>query len=136
MNIRASASFRAGDASRFLNALIPRVVAGVTDGCNAVLDVSRQYVPVDTGELVSSGGVEVELLGQKVQGAVSYTSGHAAYNEFGTGRRGEASGHGGPGIEYNPDWPGMPGHPYLRPAIDVSHEAILDALEAQGFTKA
>ena len=115
-------------------AIAPSVEAAVTNGANAVLAISRQYVPVDTGELVSSGGVEVEMKGLQIVGAVTYTAGHAAYVEMGTGRRGAESGHGAPGIEYDPNWPGMSGTPYLRPALDSGRPDILAAFAEQGFT--
>ena len=133
MNIRATSTFRAGDLSRLMAAIAPRVEAAVTNGANAVLEISRQYCPVDTGELVSSGGVEVEMKGLQIVGAVSYTSGHAAYVEMGTGRRGAESGHGAPGITYNPNWPGMAGSPFLRPALDSGRPDILASFTDQGF---
>ena len=99
-----------------------------------MLDISRQYVPVDTGDLASSGGVDVDVKGITVVATVSYTSGHAAFNEFGTGRRGADSGNAAPGITYDPNWAGMTGHPYLRPALDSGRPDILAAFREQGFT--
>ena len=109
---------------------MPKLVAGATAATAAVLEISQGLVPVDTGELKASGGTSVEWAGQRVTGYVTYSSPHAAYNEFGTGRRGEASGHGAPGITYDPNWPGMPGQPYIRPALDIGRQQILDAFTA------
>jgi hypothetical protein len=130
LNLRASSTFRAGDFARLESKLVPKLVAGVTNATAAVLDISLQMVPYDTGELAASGGTSTEWKGRKVVGYVSYTSGHAAYNEFGTGRRGAESGHGAPGIEYKMSWPGMPGHPYLRPALDIGRQQTVDAIRA------
>ena len=129
MNLRATPTFRAGDFSRVEALLVPRLVTGATAAAQAVLDISQGLVPVDTGELKASGGISVEWVGQKVSGFVIYTSGHAAFNEFGTGRRGEASGNGGPGISYDPNWPGMAGSPYVRPALDLGRQQIFDAFK-------
>ena len=133
MNLKATASFRSGDTTRALANIGVRVKAAITNGANAVLDISRQYVPVRTGKLASSGGVEVDVQGTKIIGTISYTASYAAYNEFGTGKRGAASGHGAPGIEYDPNWPGMPGHPYIRPALDAGRPQVLGAFADQGF---
>ena len=129
MNLRATPTFRAGDFSRLEAKLVPLLTTGAQNAANAVLEISQGLVPVDTGELKASGGTSVEWVGTKVSGYVVYTSEHAAYNEFGTGRRGEASGHGGPGISYDPNWPGMPGSPYIRPALDIGRQQIFDAFK-------
>jgi HK97 gp10 family phage protein len=48
---------------------------------NDVLDISQQFVPVDTGELKESGLVEV-IAEDEVH--VGYSAGHAIFPEFGT----------------------------------------------------
>ena len=130
MNLRASSTFRAGDFARLEAKIVPRLVAGVQNATEAVLGIALGMVPYDTGELAASGGTSTEWKGSKVVGYVSFTSGHAAYNEFGTGRRGAESGHGAPGIEYKLSWPGMAGHPYLRPALDIGRQQTVDAIRA------
>ena len=129
MNFRAQSTFKAGDFSRLEALLVPKLIAGATAAAAAVLDISQSLVPVRTGELKASGGTRVEWTGQRVSGYVVYTSPHAAYNEFGTGRRGEASGHGGPGITYDSNWPGMTGSPYIRPALDIGRSQIVTAFQ-------
>ena len=133
MNLRAESTFRAGDFSRLESIIVPRIIAAVTAGTDAVFQESQVLVPVDTGELKESGSQSVAWEGQKVTGTIEYSAAHAAYNEFGTGQRGAASGHGAPGITYNPEWPGMPGTPYIRPAIDTKRLEIQRAFEDQGF---
>jgi hypothetical protein len=129
VNFRAKSTFKAGDFSRLEALLVPKLIAGATAAAAAVLDISQGLVPVRTGELKASGGTRVEWTGQRVSGYVVYTSPHAAYNEFGTGRRGEASGHGGPGITYDSNWPGMTGSPYIRPALDIGRSQIVTAFQ-------
>jgi hypothetical protein len=57
--------------------------------------------------------------------AVVFDSPHAAYVEYGTGQRGEASAGAGDG-PYDPNWPGMVAQPFLRPATDLSRPAIVE----------
>ena len=130
VNFRATATFRAGDWSRLEAKLVPLLTVGAQNAAAAVLEISQGLVPVDTGELKASGSTTVEWKGSRVTGYVVYSSPHAAYNEFGTGKRGEASGNGGPGISYDPNWPGMTGHPYMRPALDIGRQATVDAFRA------
>lgn len=111
---------------------MPRIQEAVLQGAASVLEISKQYCPVDTGRLVSSGGAVVEWAGQKVVGTVEYSAPYAAYVEFGTGARGAASSGAGP-YDYRMDWPGMVAQPYLRPALDQGRPAILEAFADQGF---
>ena len=134
VDFRAKSDYRAGDYSRLLAAIAPRAIAAVTTGTAAVFNRSQELVPVDTGELKSSGSQSVEWSGDMVTGTVEYSADHAAYNEFGTGRRGAASGYAAPGITYNENWPGMSGSPYIRPALDESKPAIKAAFLENGFT--
>ncbi len=129
MNIRASATFRAGDFSRLESVLVPKLIAAVDQATETVLERAIPRVPVDTGELVSSGGRETEWKGKQVTGSVSFTAEHAAYVEMGTGIRGAESAGAGEGISYSPTWPGMPAQPFLRPALDESKPDIQEAFE-------
>ena len=145
MNIRANATFRAGDFARLEARILPKIIRAVTGGTEAVLQNSLQNVPVDSGELASSAGQEIEHKGQKVVGSVSYTASHASFNEFGTGIIGAGT-YPYPlpqeGVPYTgswiydykrQNWRGMVATPYLRPALDQSHGAILDSFRAEGF---
>ena len=134
VDFRAKSDYRAGDYSRLLAAIAPRAIAAVTTGTAAVFNRSQELVPVDTGELKSSGSQSVEWSGDMVTGTVEYSADHAAYNEFGTGRRGAASGNAAPGITYSENWAGMSGSPYIRPALDESKPAIKAAFLDNGFT--
>ena len=108
---------------------MPLLVGGVTAATQAVFDISQGLVHVDTGELKSSGITSVEWTGTKVTGYITYTAGHAAYNEFGTGRRGAASPGAGP-YPYKQDWPGMAAIPFMRPALDIGRQQTVDAIRA------
>jgi HK97 gp10 family phage protein len=113
--------------------VVPVVVAAVTESAEAVAAEAQTIVPVDTGELRDSiAAGPVALIGTTVQGSVEATAPYAAYVEFGTGQRGEASAGAGPG-PYSPDWPGMPAQPYMRPALDTARPAILEAFAKRGL---
>ena len=90
---------------------------GVTRWAEAVLAGAQAIVPVRTGELRSSGHLEVNRTRGQASAAVVFDAPYAVYVEFGTGQRGAASAGDGPG-PYSPSWPGMPAQPYLRPAFD------------------
>jgi len=145
VNIRANATFRAGDFSRLESVLVPKLIAAVDQATELVLATSQQLVPVDTGDLVSSGGREVQWRGTKVMGSVSYTSAHASFVEFGTGLIGSGtypfqlpqSGVPFTGswiYDYkHQNWKGHIAQPYLRPALDISHEGIIAGFLNRGF---
>ena len=135
MNLRANATFRAGDFSRVEALLVPKMIAGAGAGAQVVYQASQEIVHVDTGELKDSGvqPCPVEWVGKRVTGYVVYTARHAAYNEFGTGIRGAASPGAGP-YSYNSNWPGMAAIPFLRPPLDTERPQILAAFrEALGL---
>ena len=133
MNFKATSTFTPVAISRAMQSVVPRIVAAVEESQGAVASEAQAIVPVDTGELQSSIGTgPVELVGSTVRGTVEATAPYAAYVEYGTGQRGEASAGAGPG-PYSPSWPGMPAQPYMRPALDSARPAILDAFAKQGF---
>lgn len=129
MNFRAQSTFRAGSFAALEAKLVPRLLKGAQAGADAVLDASQAIVPVDTGALKDSAGARVEWVGQKVSGYVTYGAYYAAYVEFGTGARGAGSAGAGP-YPYKLSWPGMVAQPYIRPALDSSRQAVLDAFRA------
>jgi hypothetical protein len=53
---------------------------------------------------------------------------HAAYVEFGTGRRGAGSAPAGAPGGYDSHWPGMAAQPYLYPAAQMARGAFLERL--------
>ena len=146
MNIRAHATFRAGDFARLEARIVPKIMAAVDEGAQAVLDESRTLVPVDTGELVSSGGKEVTWEGHKVTGAVSYLAPWASFVEVGTGLRGMGTyPYMVPqtGVPFtgswvydfrNQGWIGHAASPFLRPALDLARDAIMGGFRNQGFS--
>lgn len=142
MGLSATATFRGGN----LSGLLAKVAGGLYDGVSAaaqlVYEEAVSRCPVDTGELVSSIGVEVFRGIQNVQqggpiagslfsvtAQVAPHTDYAAYVEYGTGVRGASSAGAGPG-PYNPSWPGMVAQPYMRPALDNNREAAKDVIAA------
>jgi hypothetical protein len=136
MNIRANVTFQAGSFAKLEAAIVPRIIAAVDGATELVLGSSQQLVPVDTGELVSSGGRETQWKGQRVTGSVSYSSPHASFVEFGTGIIGSGTypfplpQEGVPITgswiyDYkHQNWQGMYARPYLRPALDMNSSGI------------
>ncbi len=145
MNIRANSTFQAGNFARLEALIVPRITAAVDAATALVLATSQSLVPVDTGELVSSGGMEVQWKGQRVTGSVSYSSPHASFVEFGTGLIGSGTypyplpQEGVPITgswiyDYKrQNWQGMSAQPYLRPALDQNRGEILALFGKQGF---
>ena len=125
MNVRATATWTPrNSAGQFIEAIVkPAAMEAARAAAALVLERSQQIVPVDTGELKASGKIVERQTDKTVVAEIVYTAEHAAYVEFGTGQRGAGSPGAGP-YPYNPNWPGMAAQPYLRPAIDESHEAI------------
>ncbi len=132
MNIFSSSSFVPGSIAAVEESITSRVIVAVTEGTEVVMNLAKELVAVDTGELQASGYMTVTLSGQNVIGSVIFDAGHSAYVEFGTGIRGAASEGAGPG-PYNPSWPGMPSQPFLRPALDSSWPNIFLAFKEAGF---
>jgi HK97 gp10 family phage protein len=129
MNLTSFSRYQPRDDGRFVQAVIDEaVMQAVTDWATAVFNSSQELVPVDTGELKDSGHVVVTKTGKTVSAAVVYDSDHSVFVEFGTGIRGAASAGAGDG-PYNPNWPGMPAQPYLRPAFDQHRD------EAESMTR-
>ncbi len=145
MNIRANATFQAGNFARLEAIIVPRIIAAVDGATELVLGSSQQLVPVDTGELVSSGGRETQWKGQRVTGSVSYTSPHASFVEFGTGIIGSGTypfdlpREGVPFTgswvyDYkHQNWQGMYARPYLRPSLDQNQGSIVQLFGKHGL---
>lgn len=133
MNFRTSAKFTPVSISRLMQTQVPKMVAAIEQGCEAVVTEAEAIVPVDTGELRESIHVaSVSLIGTTVQGSVVADAPHAAYVEYGTGFRGQASAGAGVG-PYSESWPGQAAQPYMRPALDSSRGEILAAFRKNGF---
>ncbi len=124
--IHATAQFTPrNDLGRFIaDRITPFVRQATLDAGRIVLAEAQAIVPVDTGELKDSGQVTLRETDVSIIADVEFTSGHAAYVEFGTGIRGSESPGAGP-YDYDPNWPGMPAQPYLRPALDTARPEML-----------
>ena len=131
MNIRANSTFRAGDWSRLEALLVPKLIAGAQAGADAVLAISQERVPVDTGALRASGGTAVEWTGHKVVGYISYSAPYSAFVEFGIRQRGAAGEWAGP-FNYS-EGTGFAGFGYMRSSLDTGRGQVLTAFrEALG----
>lgn len=98
------------------------VTKAVTDGCTLVLNVAKEYCPVDTGALRDSIDSSVEDAPNGVNGTVFAGMFYAPYVEFGTGRKGDPSAP----YAHVETWPGMVAQPYMRPAFDENKAAVVD----------
>ena len=125
MNFKAQSSFSGLNLSVAQAAFETAARLSVEQGAAAVLETAESIVPVDTGELRESGHVELLQSGPQPSAAVVFDSEHAAYVEYGTGIRGAASPGAGEG-PYDPNWPGMPAQPYLRPSLDIERPNIAE----------
>lgn len=127
--------------------VVPKIVAAMQEGQEAVVSEAQMIAPVRSGDLVSKiGPGPVEIKGTIVSGTVVSESDHAGFVEFGTGLRGrgtypyELPQSGVPITgswiyDYkNQQWIGMVAQPYLRPALDSARPEILGAFEKRGFT--
>jgi hypothetical protein len=145
VNIRANVTFQSGNFSRIEALIVPRIVAAVDAATDLVLGVSQQLVPVDAGELVSSGGRETQRKGTRVTGSISYSAPRASFVEFGTGIIGsgtypyELPREGVPFTgswiyDYkHQNWQGHSARPYLRPALDQNRGNIVALFGRHGF---
>jgi HK97 gp10 family phage protein len=129
-SFKASAVFTPrGAGGRFVPVVLaPAAAEGVNAALKVIYDRSQDLVAVDTGALKASGKInEAQNTGLSVSGSVEYTEPYAAFLEFGTGIRGAESAGAGAG-PYNPKWPGMAAQPFMRPAIDESHDEVKEAI--------
>ena len=127
------------------DAAVKAVEKGMKQGIKYTQAEAKLLCPVDTGDLRNSIKSRVEIDGRAVSGIVATNNDHAAYVEFGTGQRGEASPSPPKsdleGLHYKKDWKGQPAQPFLYPAIHatkdqvtkvVSDVAIKELLKAVG----
>lgn len=106
MGFSATSSFQAGNVAGLVERIRNAAAATVEGVAKQVLQQAQVIVPVDTGELYSSGNLETQQEAEMVWGFVNFDSGHAAYVEFGTYK--------------------MQAQPYLRPAMDAAKALLLD----------
>ena len=143
MILRGKPSFKAGNMAAVEQMLVPRLIAGALAGAGVVLAAAQEIVPVDTGELRDSGDADHWVWnGHKVTAFVTFSAGHAAFVEFGTGLRGmgtypfnlptTGTPYTGSWVyDYKrQNWIGMVAQPYLRPALDIGRAGALDAMRA------
>lgn len=87
---------------------------------------AKRLAPVDTGRLRASIHKELRGLTAEVIASTDY----AAFQEFGTGRRGAQSGVETPsGYDYGPSR-GVSAQPYMRPALERHRAGFVRDLKA------
>lgn len=128
---RAQYTPRSSSGQFIATRVAPGAIAGANAGAKFILDYAQSIVHVRSGELRDSGRVvEAEDNGKAATAQVVFDADHAAYAEFGTGRRGSSSPNAGKG-PYSEDWPGMDPIPYLRPAADATREEVKNAMVSE-----
>lgn len=93
---------------------------------NAGLDVQKEAkknVPVDTGALKTSIGLEVDETNNTIVSEVSVGKGYGKYVEYGTGEKGMAT-NKQEGISYTKGFPGQNAQPFFNPAVDVAKKQL------------
>jgi len=127
-------------APRHLGQMLRRVEKAITDAVNEmagkVFEEATLEVPVATGDLLASIIKQrAERQDNVIRAVVGAGEPYAAYVEFGTGQRGQASAgrlasqYDWPPIDYRADWPGMGAQPYLTPALVEAEESAKELLE-------
>lgn len=111
---------------------------------------AKELCPVDTGDLRQSIVTDIKTGQSKVTGKISTNNEYASYVEFGTGRKGEASGedkYPGP-LAYKQDkwlvnipdigprWiEGQPAQPFLYPSLKNNEDIVIQGIK-RDFRKA
>ena len=84
------------------------------------------------GTLRNSINSKVEKDSSGIAATVSTNNEYAAYQEFGTGQRGESSAsppkYDG-SLSYRQDWKGIPAQPFLYPALKNNEDRILEDIK-------
>ena len=87
---------------------------------------AKELCPKDTGDLKKSIRKSTKRYKGKIVARVYTNSDHAAYVEFGTGKRGEASNtNSNVEVTYKQDWSGMEAQPYLYPALKNNEDRVM-----------
>jgi HK97 gp10 family phage protein len=106
----------------------PRCAAATQESCELIQTLEQGYAPVDTGALRDSITIDPPNEGdasvtQSVGPHVSY----ASYQEYGTGMRGDPTAP----YAHVMSWPGIPAHPFVRPAMDEARGKVKDIFQRQ-----
>lgn len=105
--------------------------AALGDAAREAMEDARETAPVGAGarrepRLVDSFSHEARGLTAEMR----VVNPHAAYVEFGTGRRGAQSGGRAPGGAYDGGWPGMAAQPYMYPAAQRARSGFPEKMSA------
>lgn len=97
------------DATKLVRDIQSRAVEVIKQSAADVLDISQQFVPVDTGALKASGGTEVVVGTERVTATIGYGNEAVTY---------------APHVEYGTST--QSAQPYLTPAM-AEAESIVEA---------
>lgn len=87
---------------------------------------AKTLCPVDTGDLRKSIRKSTKRYKGKIVARVYTNSDHAAYVEFGTGKRGETSNtNSNVEVTYKQDWSGIEAQPYLYPSLKNNEDRVM-----------
>lgn len=131
--LTATATYRPrGDTGQFIAAVVsPAVRASVEAAAQLIVQEAQAICPVDTGALRDSISAE-DPVDTDTTSVAKITAGapYAGYVEYGTGIRGSESPGAGP-YPYSPTWKGMAAHPFMRPALDTTRDAVRELFASQ-----
>lgn len=87
---------------------------------------AKTLCPVDTGDLRKSIRKSTKRYKGKIVARVYTNSDHAAYVEFGTGKRGETSNtNSNVEVTYKQNWSGIEAQPYLYPSLKNNEDRVM-----------
>ena len=123
------ASFKLDFDTVVIGATVLNAVSdGVGKAAVIIQEEAQGIVHVRSGELRDSIQAQEPVIDGNVATAeVTAGTDHNFYVEYGTGKRGEASGGAGDG-PYDPNWPGMDALPYMRPPLDTRRDDVFNAV--------
>lgn len=103
-----------------------QMVDAMNKAAALVSSTAKTTVPVDTGALRASIHTKpVEVDGDNVTSGVYTSKEYAAFVEFGTGIRGQATNTNTEvNVSYKSDWAGQIAQPYLYPALRQNEDKI------------
>lgn len=116
------------DLRVWVNIKKKEMVATVHAHTEVAFRTSQTLVPVDTGDLKRSGHTRYSEKG--FRGSIVYDADHAAFVEFGTGRRGSSSKHPPlPGAYKHGQVVGQRSQSYIFKAMEIWRESFFRSIQ-------
>lgn len=93
---------------------------------------AKNLCPVDSGQLRNSIKSKTEVTEKGIVATVTTNCEYAAYQEFGTGQKGDSSPtppkYDGE-LAYREDWKGIPAQPFLYPALKNNEDKVMESIQ-------